>query len=215
MGEAFCRILPAVHSISDCDTVSSFFGIGKKKVLKTLQDHGTEVYEDLVSDGGQFSDVFIGAAEKLVIHCYGTKSSNMSSTLAQLRAWLVKFKDSSLAKLPPSKPSFVQHAMRASWQIQVWLSAHIAKPNIPSPVGHEWQWSSRGCLEPTLFEGETASEIMQDLLCSCPSSRTTCMEDCMCFQNSLACTELCPCHAGERCGNTRNIDRDINDVDRI
>ena len=46
MGEAFCRILPAVHSISGCDTVSSFFGIGKKKVLKTLQDHGTEVYEE-------------------------------------------------------------------------------------------------------------------------------------------------------------------------
>jgi hypothetical protein len=31
-----CNILPAVHALTGCDTTSSFFGIGKKTVYKTL-----------------------------------------------------------------------------------------------------------------------------------------------------------------------------------
>jgi hypothetical protein len=31
--------LPAVHALTGCETISSFFGIGKKTVLKTLKDN--------------------------------------------------------------------------------------------------------------------------------------------------------------------------------
>ena len=38
-GPLVCKLLPAVHALIDCDTTSSFFGIGKKTVLKTLKDN--------------------------------------------------------------------------------------------------------------------------------------------------------------------------------
>ena len=203
VGAAFCDILPAIHVLSGIDTVSSLFCIGKKKMLKVVQDHGADSYAGLTAQGGKFNDAFQEAAEKLIVHCYETRAVRKDLSLTKLREILVKFKDCSLAKLPPSKPSFIQHALRASWQTQVWLSAHIAVPSIPSPVGHGWHWKSPGVLEPTYFEGPCAAEIIQDLLCSCSSTRTTCMKNCSCYDSDLGCTEICPCNAGERCGNER------------
>jgi hypothetical protein len=36
IGPLVCNILSAVHALTGCDTTSSFFGIGKKTVYKTL-----------------------------------------------------------------------------------------------------------------------------------------------------------------------------------
>ena len=33
-----CKILPAVHAVTGCDTTSSMFGIGKRTVFKVLKD---------------------------------------------------------------------------------------------------------------------------------------------------------------------------------
>jgi hypothetical protein len=38
-GPLVCKLLPAMHALTGCDTTSSFFGIGKKTVLKTLKDN--------------------------------------------------------------------------------------------------------------------------------------------------------------------------------
>jgi hypothetical protein len=38
-GPLVCKLLPVVHALTGCDTTSSFFGIGKKTVLKTLKDN--------------------------------------------------------------------------------------------------------------------------------------------------------------------------------
>ena len=35
IGPLVCNILPAVHALTGCDTMSSFFGIGRKTVYKT------------------------------------------------------------------------------------------------------------------------------------------------------------------------------------
>lgn len=35
---AICKLLPAVHTLSGCNTTSSLFGVGKKSVYKTLKD---------------------------------------------------------------------------------------------------------------------------------------------------------------------------------
>ena len=36
IGPLVCNILPAVHALTVCDTTTSFFGVGKKTVYKTL-----------------------------------------------------------------------------------------------------------------------------------------------------------------------------------
>ena len=38
LNSVVCNILPAAHAITGCDTTSSFFGIGKKSMLKALKE---------------------------------------------------------------------------------------------------------------------------------------------------------------------------------
>jgi hypothetical protein len=49
-GEApvICKILPAVHAVTGCDTTSSMFGIGKRTVFKVLKDRPSD-FIDLLS----------------------------------------------------------------------------------------------------------------------------------------------------------------------
>ena len=63
---------------------------------------------------------------------------------------------------------------------------------------------------PHLFDGGTASEVMEELLCACSGRTTVCME-CACSRNRLPCTELCSCQAEEKCQNVLNLDMDSDD----
>jgi hypothetical protein len=40
-----CRVLPAAHALSGCDTTSSCFGIGKKSVYKILKDAAPDFHD--------------------------------------------------------------------------------------------------------------------------------------------------------------------------
>ena len=45
-GPSFCTILPAVHVLTGCDFTLALFGIGKKSVIKTVQDIGPDAFLD-------------------------------------------------------------------------------------------------------------------------------------------------------------------------
>jgi hypothetical protein len=49
LSEITCRVFPAAHALSGCDTTSSFFGIGKKSVYKILKDATDRKYAKLWS----------------------------------------------------------------------------------------------------------------------------------------------------------------------
>ena len=131
---------------------------------------------------------------------------NAHSSLNGLQLKLVNKKDRSLAKLPPCEASFEEHARRAQWQTKVWMSSHVTKPNIGSPLEHGWERKS-GKLVPVYFKGPMASELLEGLICSCTSH---CTNNCSCSHNSLCGTELCTCHGNENCGNPHSVgDLDI------
>ena len=117
-----------------CCSVSSFFGIGKKKVMKVIENKGADYYADIAALGVGDIVASLKAAEKLVINLYEPKAHGQTN-LRNLRLKFAQIKQQSLAKIPPSEPSFLQHVLRAIWQTQVWVSSHIAKPNIVSPIG--------------------------------------------------------------------------------
>jgi hypothetical protein len=48
IGPLVCNILPAVHALTGCDTTSSFFGIGKMTVYKTLIQY-PQKFQNLLS----------------------------------------------------------------------------------------------------------------------------------------------------------------------
>ena len=58
LSEITCRVLPAAHALSGCDTISSFFGIGKKSVYKILKDVTPDSH-DLDNLGDPDKDVAI------------------------------------------------------------------------------------------------------------------------------------------------------------
>jgi hypothetical protein len=196
IGKTFCNTLPAVHCLTVCDSVSSFFVFGKKTVMKLIEDNGPDYYANLAALGETDQKASLDASEKFVSHLYDPKIHD--TNLSKLRTKFAQLKDGSLTKLLPSKPIFTQHVLRATWQTQVWMSAHIAKPHIMSPVGHGWERDNgSGCMTPEFFMGPSASEIIDDLLCLCSKTRNTCTVGCTCVQSGLACTELCPCTAAE------------------
>jgi hypothetical protein len=92
-------ILPA-HALSGCDTVASYFGIGKATVLKTLRSgHSLK----LLGAPGHSMESVIQQATSFISACYEqTNCSTMSET--RLKVWLSKTgKGSSTPKLSTLK----------------------------------------------------------------------------------------------------------------
>ena len=52
VGSPVCEILPAVHAITGCDTISSFYFIGKKSVMKLVSAKCHE-FQDMRALGGE------------------------------------------------------------------------------------------------------------------------------------------------------------------
>ena len=90
------------------------------------------------------------------------------------------------------------------------MTFHLAKPPVGSPLDFGWQKGSNG-LAPVLFTGMMSSDFLQDLICSC-KGRYVCKRGCICYEQSLSCTELCPCQGSDHCQNslthsqTTNVD---------
>ena len=118
VGTHFCNVGPAMHSLTRCDSDFSLFGIGKKTVFNVVMQKGV---------GRPF---------------HGSEK-NAHSNLSRLRLKLVNKKNRSLAKLPPCEASFGELARRVQWQTKVWMSSHVMKPNIGSPLEHGWERKSR------------------------------------------------------------------------
>ena len=130
----------------------------------------------------------------------------------KLRVRLATLKDACLAKLPPCEATFTQYVLRSSLQINIWMTAYVAQPPVKSAL--LFGWEDRNGLVPVYFKGQMSSDFLQDLVCTC-KGKSVCMKGCICFEQSLSCTDLCPCQAGDLCRNenthlaiSRNTDED-------
>ena len=121
LGDTFCKILPALHCLTGCDSVSSFFRIGKRTAFKVIEDRGATHYADLQVIGGDDKSAAFEASQRFVIDLYEPKvrQSGKHSTLGEVRANFAKNRDLSLAKLPPSKQTFKQYVLRTMWQAHI------------------------------------------------------------------------------------------------
>ena len=53
-----------------------------------------------------------------------------------------------------------------------------------------------------------SSDFLQDLICD----RSVCKHGCICYEQSLSCTELCPCQGSDLCQNSLT-DQQTSNVD--
>ena len=82
MKDVIKGLLPA-HALSGCDTVASYFGIGKGMVIKTLKD--CHELSAIGNSAARLEEV-IQQATRFISACYGMKgNSDMSHT--RLLVW--------------------------------------------------------------------------------------------------------------------------------
>jgi hypothetical protein len=77
LGAEMANILPVAHSLTGCDTTSSFFGIGKKTVYKILKQNTTK-YQTLTNLASSDVDTCVEAGRLLVADLYDSKGSAKS-----------------------------------------------------------------------------------------------------------------------------------------
>jgi hypothetical protein len=165
--------------------------------------------------------VSVTAARRLVIKLYDSRWKKIKAkdeNFNKLRTRLATVKSACFAKLPPCGATFKQHVLRASLQTYVWMSCHLTKPLPKSPLQFGWE-KRHGPLLPVYFQGQMSSDFLQGLICTC-RGKTVCLSGCVCFEQGLSCTDLCPCQAGEICRNSstqmsRNKSIDDDDVDLL
>jgi hypothetical protein len=102
-----CSCVPAAHAITGCDTTSSFFGIGKKYMLKALKETPDQ-FSDLSMISHADVDDSVDLCRKLISRLYDPKgkSKRCHSDLNRFRVKLATCKDSSLIRLPPCEATF-------------------------------------------------------------------------------------------------------------
>ena len=136
---------------------------------------------------------------KCVIRLYDQRKNCQTShhDTNKLRLKFATSRDASVIRLSPSEAVLKQHSLRASLQTQIWTASYVAKPHIPSPLEYRWQ-KGKDSLQPVYFEGPMSADFLQDLVCSC-KGKSSCIKSCVCFEENLACTDLCFCQGSEWC----------------
>ena len=132
--------LISAHAVSGCDTVTSYYGIGKSKVIKILQSGYCIL---AVGDVNAELTVVNQEASKFVSACYGYPHCVDTMTTIRQKMWINKVGKSSksvpkLSSLPPTTESFTENVKRAHLQTCVWK--HALDPHPPALLPETYGW---------------------------------------------------------------------------
>ena len=140
-------------SVTGCDSVSSFAGIGKKKAFQVLCKKKEKLESLLIFGDSHDIDEYnrgFKSALMLIIFLYGGTDDDVD--IAQLRYKLFSQKSLGGAKLPPTYDAALYHIKRANYQMLIWKNACIPNLNLPSPDGNGWK----------MLDGEIVSQFMNN-----------------------------------------------------
>lgn len=205
LGQEVCNSILGLHSLTGCDTTSTFFGITKEKSLSvmvrsinhhsTLQKLGQEI---------DISDDLLEKVEAFVCGLYTDGSECEISKIDELRLHFFSKKGQRKENLPPTSKSLQHHILRANYQCYVWRHALTGIQDIPDPVGNGWEIVGNE-LVPVLLGQEAAPKGLIELtVCNC--QKTMCAQGkCSCRANKLSCTTICNCMAGVECKNPETL----------
>ena len=203
LGDTMCQALPAMHTITGCDTTCSLFKIGKKTAFNKLQQHA-EKWPILATFGTSDIRETAPAVREYALQLYGNKqkeTGDLCATLDELRFVYATRTDKPASAFPPTEDAFRQHILRAQFQTTIWTHSHQAQPTIGSPIGKGWKLGDDGELEPVLYSKEAAPVEVRDLThLYCSDSGCDKVRKCHCRSAGLRCTEFCSCH-GNECAN--------------
>ena len=189
LGREICEILPSLHAITGCDSVSAFSTKGKKKALDVVQMNPAlrQTFGSLGERVPARQDD-LNKLERFVCALY---NDHLCQSVNELRYKLFcKSKSLQSHQLPPTKEALENHLKRANYQSFIWKHALQTEVN-QSPDGQGWQ-QKNGQLEICWTNQAPAPQAGMELICCCckGSCQTRC---CSCVSNGLPCTEACTC----------------------
>ena len=111
LGPRLCNLLPALHSLSGCDSTSSLFSIGKRKAFQSLRSN-IAALEDLINYGSHPADIEQDCykSAKLLALFYGERLSDLNTLWYKLFAK----KNVDSCKLPPTEDAAAHHIKSSS-----------------------------------------------------------------------------------------------------
>ena len=187
-------ILLSVYCVTGCDTVSSFFGHGKRTAFRIMMQKADQFQPLglLGSDEQNISKDVEMAATKFVGYMYG-KTNCMS--LNALRCQKTGQRNIQGKKLPPTEDAFSLHLLRSAYQLLIWRQAAYPSPTLPDATAYGFEHSPGGTgLQPQMMsQSPAAPELLNDLVCDCQPN--TCAVECSCLESGQPCTAACTCEA--------------------
>ncbi len=212
LGKEVCNALPGYHAVTGCDSVSAFFGRGKKIGLGIIRTN--EEMRSTMSDLGNNREIdpcLLSRLFTFVCYLYGYDSNNINDVRVDMFTTpMAKKKPPPESQyLPPTADALEKHLKRANYQSYIWKHALEADPVLPSLNKSGWI-KTQDKLEIDWMENEPAPVAVLELIsCGC---KTDCSSKrCTCNKSGLACTDACNC--SNDCANTRNDDQNNLDED--
>lgn len=196
LGEDKCVALPAFHSFTGCDTVSSFYGKGKKKAWEAWKCYPkvTDAFQLMAKRPYTYLNIeteHFKVLERFTVVLYD-KTSSME-TVNETRRDMFCQKSKSMDAIPPTQDALLQHAKRASYQTGIWATCDQPQQQAPSPENWGWMLDKESrSWTPVWTTLPVASKACRELVkCSCKTD-SGCSR-CSCGKVGLECTQLCTC----------------------
>ena len=190
LGAEKCEALLGFHAITGCDSVSAFYGRGKKHAWDIWSKFPavTEAFRFISHSPEGIPDSILQLIEQFVVRTYTSTLENVNN-VNRARYELFQFQAKSFDDLPPTQNALKLHIQRAAYTAgHIWGQALQKCPILPSPLnwGYEMKEDQLCALWTTL------PTLSKDHLSIC-SCKKQCKAPCGCVTKKVCCTSLCAC----------------------
>jgi hypothetical protein len=191
LGPTKSLALPMFHALTGCDTVSCFYGKGKKTAWAAWDSYpaASEAFIDITAVDTDISKATLSVLERFIIVTYDRTSD--CTELDTARKNLFTKKSKSLDSLPPTSNAFLQHVKRAVLQAgHCWSHALEKQPAQIDPSKWGWFKDENRWLPLWITIPEVTQSCRELISCTCKKG---CNTRCSCHKANLPCTALCHC----------------------
>lgn len=196
MDPDFVQVLPAIHSLTGCDTTSKFstktkaVKMGLKKGFDLLNSFGRETINDNI----------IADAEAFLLSCITTHDVNSFDELRHI-VYHEKHSKFDIEKFPPTSATVEQHIRRAFLQCYMWTHAPYNEQIVINQENYGYVFDEDNDIIPLLTNDLISPEDFP-LPCNClKCSKGTV---CPCRIKGIMCCFYCKCNSGLSCKNPLN-----------
>jgi len=179
-----------LHAFTGCDSVSSFYGRGKVKAWKVMEEEKSG--DTFISLGRKItpSREVILQLESFTCALYSQKEC---TSVNEARYRIFKLHTKTLESgMPPNQDSLHKHVQRAHFQAAIWRRSLIGNMEFPSPAAHGWKIEDDNLVIDWMDLAPAPEEILELTHCNCKKAKCE-NRQCSCVAHGMSCTDLCSC----------------------